>query len=178
MTGVTLLPRQPLFCHLVVNRQPALASHLLPSISQGAPAWCRPDFVRLSMGHIRVFAILPDLAPVLLHEILPELLPVLETKNSCNSWSASVVTPTSWRFGSETCCFLSFCMHRGHSTNTTKELTDSRRNDSNAQTDPSGMFSAANDEPLRSPRQRPTTSIVKHPRKTDTTNLAARSSPQ
>ena len=46
---------------------------------------------------------------------------VLETKNSCNSWSMSVVTPTSWRFDSEICCFLFFfcllhylfqhCMH-------------------------------------------------------------------
>ena len=37
-------------------------------------AWCRPDFVRVSIGHMLVFAILPDLVPVQLHEILPELL--------------------------------------------------------------------------------------------------------
>ena len=36
---------------------------------------------------------------------------VLETKKCCNFWSASVVTPKSWRLDSEICCFHFFsCM--------------------------------------------------------------------
>ena len=86
--------------------------------------WCRPDFVRLSMGHMLFFAILRDLVPVQLHQILPELLPPsMKPRNVANSWSTHLSSRR--RLGGSARKFAAsffFCMlhylfqHRMHHT--------------------------------------------------------------
>ena len=69
-------------------------------------AWCRPSGVNGTYASLRHCSRRGSRsAPRDTSKASPS---VLETKKCCNSWSASVVTPKTWRLDSEIFCFLLF----------------------------------------------------------------------